>query len=141
MHWLKEGDRNTKFFHSSTLKKRASSTIRELEDNQGNMIRDAAGLSSIIVSYYSSLFSSFGCQIHEDILQTIPTLVSEADNNMLLKLPTKDEVKAAVFGLSPGSAPGPDGFTGIFFSVCWETVFRDVIDAVRDFFLHGFQLY
>ncbi len=51
MHWLKEGDRNTKFFHSSTLKKRASSTIRELEDDQGNMIRDAAGLSSIRVSY------------------------------------------------------------------------------------------
>lgn len=60
---------------------------------------------------------------------------------MLLSTPSDQEIQHATFSLSADSAPGPDGFTGIFFSVCWETVFRDVIDAVRDFFLHGFQLY
>lgn len=59
---------------------------------------------------------------------------------MLLSTPSDQEIKHATFSLSADSAPGPDGFTGIFFSVCWETVSRDVIDAVRDFFLQGLKI-
>ncbi|XP_043710187.1 uncharacterized protein LOC122659103 [Telopea speciosissima] len=47
--------------------------------------------------------------------------VSGADNAALLLTPSLEEVKEAVFALSCDSAPGPDGFSGHFFTACWET--------------------
>lgn len=54
---------------------------------------------------------------------------------MLVATPSADEIKAAVFILGSLSAPGPDGFSGIFFQHSWEVVGRDVCFTVRDFFL------
>ena len=41
--------------------------------------------------------------------------------------------RAAVFG----PAPGPDGFSGAFFTACWEIVKHDVHQAVLDFFMRS----
>ena len=44
-----------------------------------------------------------------------------------------DEAKAAMFDLHPEKAPGPDGFTGLFFRVCWNTIKDDLMAAIRKF--------
>jgi hypothetical protein len=31
-------------------------------------------------------------------------------------------------------APGPDGFIGLFFSTCWETVKDDIISVIHQFY-------
>lgn len=38
MHWFKEGDRNTKFFHSHVKGKRKGLWIQNIEDEQGNVL-------------------------------------------------------------------------------------------------------
>lgn len=53
---------------------------------------------------------------------------------MLTALPSEDEVREATFGLSKESAPGPDGFTGLFFTTCWEMIKGDILAALTEFF-------
>ncbi|XP_009767124.1 uncharacterized protein LOC142180878 [Nicotiana tabacum] len=57
-----------------------------------------------------------------------------AQNQELLKQPTKEEVKQAVFSLNADSAGGPDGFTGKFFQQSWSIVGDDVLAMTKEFF-------
>lgn len=41
--------------------------------------------------------------------------------------------------MSGDSSPSPDGFTGCFFTSCWEIVGKDVVSAIKGFF-EGFPL-
>lgn len=61
-----------------------------------------------------------------------PSLVTLEHNALLLSTPSLEEVRQAVFGLSPDSAP--DGFSGSFFTVCWDIIHQDLYSAVVDFF-------
>ncbi|XP_043705526.1 uncharacterized protein LOC122655395 [Telopea speciosissima] len=49
----------------------------------------------------------------EELLNHVPTLISDEENKMLVAVPDAEEVKTAVFEMDPASAPGPDGFPGV----------------------------
>ena len=57
-NWLIQGDRNTKFFHISTLIRRKSNRISSLQDNQGNWVHDEQEVAKLVRSGSVSLFSS-----------------------------------------------------------------------------------
>jgi hypothetical protein len=46
---------------------------------------------------------------------------------------TEEEVKIAITHLPGDKAPGPDGFTGLFFKRCWEIIRVDVLNVVHLF--------
>lgn len=52
----------------------------------------------------------------------------------MIKLPDPEEVKQAVFELSSENAAGPNGFTSLFFQMCWEIIAEDITRLVRAFF-------
>lgn len=45
-----------------------------------------------------------------------------------------EEVRAAVFQMSPVKAPDPDGFGGIFYQKCWGVVGSSTTQAVKTTF-------
>lgn len=55
-------------------------------------------------------------RLNDIIDKVILNIVSVDDNAMLTNLPSKEEVKNAIFSLNGDDAPGPDGFGGYFFS-------------------------
>ena len=57
-NWLIQGDRNTKFFHISTLIRRKRNRISSLQDNQGNWVHDEQEVAKLVRSGFVSLFSS-----------------------------------------------------------------------------------
>lgn len=63
--------------------------------------------------------------------------MSDDDNQMLLQVPSDEEVRDAIFGLDPSSAAGSDGFNGYFYHQCWSLIQRDVCRAVQEFFWLG----
>ncbi|XP_060216574.1 uncharacterized protein LOC132644046 [Lycium barbarum] len=73
-------------------------------------------------------------QVDEILLDHVPVLIDEGMNEQLRKVPTMEEVKAAVFNLSGSSACGPDGFSGIFYQNYWDIVGKDVYSLVLSFF-------
>lgn len=67
----------------------------------------------------------------------IPNLVSIEENATLIAIPKASEIKQAVFSLNPNSAPGPDGYSGLFYQKCWDIVGRDVVLCIQAFFKEG----
>ena len=39
---------------------------------------------------------------------------------------TMDELKQVIFSTNPNSAPGPDGFGGMFYQSCWNIIKFDL---------------
>ncbi|KAK3218118.1 hypothetical protein Dsin_012088 [Dipteronia sinensis] len=58
VNWLKEGDRNTKFFHWKTSSRRARTLIRGLYDNMGVWCVGKEAMEHVVVGYFSNLFKT-----------------------------------------------------------------------------------
>lgn len=61
-------------------------------------------------------------------------------NNFLDSPFTREDVKKALFDLHPSKAPGPDGFTALFYQNAWETIGDQVAKAALDVLNHGASL-
>lgn len=77
--------------------------------------------------------SSFVCPF-EALFNLNGPSVSVEQNLILSVVPSADEIHDAVFHLKRNSSPGPDRFSGIFFTSCRHVVGQDVISAVTHFF-------
>lgn len=51
--------------------------------------------------------------------------------------PSSADIKAAIFDMDPSSAPGPDGFSGVFYHSAWDIIGSDVVAAISYFFQTG----
>ena len=60
--------------------------------------------------------------------------------NILLEEFSADEVKTALFQMSPTKTPGSDGMNALFYQKFWHIVSNDVTNAVLDFLNTGFML-
>ncbi|KAF3441089.1 hypothetical protein FNV43_RR19375 [Rhamnella rubrinervis] len=114
--WLKEGDCNSKFFHS-LLQVHKSQCPMSFLSIHGVNFSDDTTIKSYIMDYYRSLFSiDETLDINFSRLDgIIPSLVTIEDNLLLTRSPASEEVKQAVFNLDPTSALSPDDFLGFFF--------------------------
>ncbi|CAL2248073.1 unnamed protein product [Prunus armeniaca] len=59
-----------------------------------------------------------------------PSLVTTEDN-MLISIPSQEEIFGVVKSVDSLSSPGPDGFCGIFYLHCWSVVGHEVVQAVQ----------
>lgn len=59
-------------------------------------------------------------------------------HQLMLTIPSEEEIKSVLFKLNPNKALGPDGLTSSFFKARWETLGPEVISAVKNFFATNF---
>lgn len=55
--WAKFGDRNTKFFHTTTLIRRQRNKVTGLLKEDGSWTRDSTKMKGITLSYFKHLFA------------------------------------------------------------------------------------
>ncbi|XP_024195608.1 uncharacterized protein LOC112198716 [Rosa chinensis] len=135
--WLQGGDRNTKFFHLTTLVRRRKNKIEGLFDSNGNWFTDSASMKNIAVDFFTNLFSS---PIAEDTRFIIPWLFPEIDQDVLnniCKPVSLLEVKDSLFAIGGLKAPGFDGFPAIFFQYHWQLYSCEISNVVNDAFRSG----
>ncbi len=114
---MKEGDRNTRFFHLTTLKHQANNRISNIVKGQVQITNDDE-IEKEAVCYFSSLLSvdpSLSGSEQEEILGTIPPILQDYHNSMLKAIPSLEEIHQALFSLPRDKAPSLDGFPTFFF--------------------------
>lgn len=57
LFWLKEGDENTRLFHSSATARKKVNKISFLSNDQGDKIKDQEGMCKIVGEFFSKLFT------------------------------------------------------------------------------------
>ncbi|XP_026454012.1 uncharacterized protein LOC113355377 [Papaver somniferum] len=129
--WIKEGSANTNFFHTKMKIRNAKNMISELEDTEGNIVADQDKIAEALVDHFQKKFEFQPISGAENLLDLIPKLIIEEDQQTLHILPEEEEIKAAIFDMDPDSAPGPDGFSGIFFRSCWNIIKNDLVATIK----------
>ncbi|KAL5846682.1 hypothetical protein ACOSQ3_010206 [Xanthoceras sorbifolium] len=118
-NWLRCGDRNTKFFHLSTMIRRRRNKIEGLRDVNGDWVDDKFGLKRIACDYFISLFSYKNASFDYASLPALfPTIDDISRENMCRGI-SEEEVKSSLFDIGGLKAPGPDGFPAVFFQNQW----------------------
>lgn len=128
--WLKAGDQNSRYFHASASSRRGNNQIQKLKNADDVWVDWGTGLE------FSELFQAKEANWQE-VLQGIPTTITDDQNGKLLKPIEHKEVKEALFQMNPDKAPGPDGMTPGFFQKHWKIVGEDIVQMVGKFFNDG----
>jgi hypothetical protein len=92
--WLKEGDKNTKYFHQIANSHRRKNSIGQLAVN-GEVFTDPSEISSRIVEFYKTLFTDVG--VRRPTLDNLPCIQLDSnDAGSLDRVFTEEEVAEAV---------------------------------------------
>jgi hypothetical protein len=114
MHWLKEGDLNTKFFHMTASSRQRRKKIDKLVNEENIAVTSQPELCEVALNYFNHLFKASSTK-HDPILSMIEPKISQEENDKLVLPITKEELKDALFQMHPDKAPGPDGFNPAFY--------------------------
>ncbi|XP_039050208.1 uncharacterized protein LOC120191304 [Hibiscus syriacus] len=130
LDWIVKGERNTKFFHLTTMIRRKFNKIVGLYI-ENVWVTGKQDLCQHVYNYYKELFAGKEyIQLSRDYDSFIPRLMEE-EKIELTKQVTMEEVKETLFSMKGLKAPGSDGIQPIFYKQNWETVRNTLLDFVN----------
>ena len=131
--WLKDGDKNTKYFHALASIRKRKNCITALSTN-GLLIDNPAGIQKEAVNFFKGIF-------HEEYSNrpffeglNFKTLSSSQVADLISPF-TWEEIDEAVDSCNAQKAPGPDGYNFRFIKAAWDVIKFDVYGIIEDFFL------
>lgn len=135
---IKDGDKNTQYFHHKALQRRKRNYVKGLADNNDVWCPKDDELENIFATYFSNIFtSSKPSDLNvQDVLQCIDSVVTDECNHALMKPYTKDEIYAALQQMHPCKAPGPDRMHAVFYQRFWHIIGDGISHFVCNI-LHG----
>jgi hypothetical protein len=75
VEWLREGDRNTSFFHAKASARRRTNKISTLTRDDGSKCDSQGEIKGLVHEFYENLFSSEHCDSIDAVLHAIPSKV------------------------------------------------------------------
>ncbi|XP_075663011.1 uncharacterized protein LOC142632511 [Castanea sativa] len=130
--FLKEGDRNTRYFHSKASKRFCRNRMLGLRNESNVWCTDDSQIKEISIQYYQTLFATSHPTEFDAILETVFPSVTQEMNAQLLRPFTREKIEIAIKQMEPIMAPGPDGMPPLFYQSFWSLVGDKVCSAVLD---------
>ncbi|GLT70675.1 hypothetical protein SLA2020_427370 [Shorea laevis] len=136
VEWIASGDRNTSYYHASTIVRRNRNRISALKVD-GNWVKDPPALQQHIRDFFVELFSRKDTQSSHIDYSAFQPRLSEADSAALLLPVSLEEVRSALFSMKALKSPGPDGIQPIFYQKHWEVVSDTLVSFINCALLDG----
>jgi hypothetical protein len=133
--WLKEGDANSKYFHSVLTSRRRGNAISVIQVD-GATLEGVVPIRQAVFSHFARHFKALnverpGC---ENLNFRQLTLLQSGG---LTKPFSEAEVKAAVWDCDNYKSPGPDEINFGFYKDFWEDLRADVMRFISEFHQNG----
>ena len=120
--WINEGDKNTKFYHSKTIKRRRRNKILMLRDFGGRWMENDKEIENTMLHFYKSLFMEESQNKNRmATISSFPVLEEDMVNRFGLDI-NLDGIKHAIFAIGATKAPRMDGFPPLLpreLEHCW----------------------
>lgn len=129
MAWMRDGDKNSKFYHVVINEKRRSSTT-QIARPDGT---DAKEIGELAEQYYKPLFQAGDYFLEDELFSGIHPAISHEENEQFCRIPSLEKIWQMIQQLNPDTAPGKDGFAGHFYRTCWDIIKVDLHEMVVDF--------
>lgn len=146
VHWymrsrvadVKDGDRNTKYYHHKASQRKRRNTIKGIYDDSGIWQTEEEKIEGEVETYFRYIFSSINPSEgeYEEVLKHVSHSVSRQFNDDLMRPYSKEEIYTALCQMHPCKAPGPDGMHAIFYQGFWHIIGDEVVEFVCNI-LHG----
>nr|XP_025605294.1 uncharacterized protein LOC112696649 [Arachis hypogaea] len=136
LKWLRWRNKNTAFFHATTIHRRQRNRIERPKNASGQWLNNTSEIMEHIEEHFQKLFASATRHGFEGTINKISRVTKEINNELLMDI-MDEEVRKAVFSMGSLKALGPDGLNGIFYQKHWEVISKDVCAVVRAFFNSG----
>ncbi|RVW43416.1 Transposon TX1 uncharacterized 149 kDa protein [Vitis vinifera] len=133
--WLKEGDRNTGFFHKMANAHRRRNNVDRIKVN-GDWLTEENDIREGIANAFKTLLSNPG-DWRPSVSGLQFEMLEQLDANALETPFLEEEVFDALVGCNGDKAPGPDGFSMAFWLFAWEFVKADVMGFFKEFYENG----
>ena len=130
-------DKNSKFFHLSTIICRRSNNIDAIKNEDSSWIQETSQIRAHFKDNFINQFEEEEICFPEHLEHLILPCITKEENESLQSIPSPEEIKAALFQMHDLNAPGLDGFPPFFYQKLWPTVGNDVVKAVTSFFILG----
>jgi ribonuclease HI len=132
--WLTCKDLNTKFFHTSTIIRRRRNAIDFLKLPSGIWSSERQTIGNSFTAHFKELFSSSAPTLDDELLSLFDSCISNEANISLCAIPSEQEIFTVLSSMGSTKAPGPDGFTTLFYKKYWHIVKDVVLACIWDFF-------
>ncbi|GKD96348.1 putative RNA-directed DNA polymerase, partial [Tanacetum coccineum] len=134
--WLQEGDSKSAYFHRSVKARISKGRIDCIMDHE-NVVYGGDDLPKVFVEHYMNFL---GVQATVEDLNHHGLFVRKLHQSKfenMVRILFDEEIRMAMFFIWNDKAPGPDGYTTVFFKKAWDVVGSDVCNSVRYFFTNG----
>ena len=111
-----------------------------IKDDCGSWVDDRETIAQTFITAYEARFKSSYQGARPLPYLGLAKLVTDDDNRSLIRMPTLDEIKQALFSIDANKTPGPDGFSAGFFQTYWNIVGTDFSHGILEFFQTGRML-
>ncbi|XP_043687745.1 uncharacterized protein LOC122638959 [Telopea speciosissima] len=91
--WLKKGDRNPRFFHVLTLRRRYNNRVLKLKNPDGSWTSSANEMESVLCDHFKDIFKEEPMDISavDEVLQSVSPVISMEMNEELIRIPCIEE--------------------------------------------------
>jgi hypothetical protein len=129
--WLKEGDANSRYFHSMLASRRRGNTI-SLVQVDGVTLEGVDQVRQAVFSHFANHFKARNVE-RPGVENLSFRSLSVVEGSSLIRPFSESEVKDAVWDCDSFKSPGPDGVNFGFIKDFWEEMKGDVMRFISEF--------